>query len=98
MKPTAVLLNVARGELVDEDALVEALQQGTIKGAGVDAFAQEPLPADHPLLQLDNVILTPHSSGYTPGTPRRRMEAAVANVARIAQGLPPGDLVTTLVR
>ena len=98
MKPTAVLLNVARGELVDEAALVEALQQGQIKGAGVDAFAQEPLPADHPLLQLDNVILTPHSSGYTPGTPRRRMEAAAANVARIAQGLPPGDLVTTLVR
>ena len=98
MKPTAVLLNVARGELVDEDALVEALQQGRIKGAGVDAFAQEPLPADHPLLQLDNVILTPHSSGYTPGTPRRRMEAAAANVARIAQGLPPGDLVTELVR
>ena len=98
MKPTAVLLNVARGELVDEAALVEALQQGWIKGAGLDVFEQEPLPSDHPLLQLDNVILTPHSSGYTPDTPRRRMEAAVANVERIAKGLPPGDLVTTLVR
>ena len=98
MKPTAVLLNVARGELVDEAALVEALQQGQIRGAGLDVFEQEPLPADHPLLQLDNVILTPHSSGYTPQTPRRRMEAAAANVERIAKGLPPGDLVTTLVR
>lgn len=98
MKRSAVLLNVARGELVDEEALVEALQQGRIKGAGVDAFAQEPLPADHPLLQLDNVILTPHSSGYTPGTARRRMEAAAANAARVAQGQPPGDLVTELVR
>ena len=98
MKPTAVLLNVARGELIDEAALVEALQQGWIKGAGLDVFEQEPLPADHPLLQLDNVILTPHSSGYTPDTPRRRMEAAVANVERIAKGLRPGDLVTTLVR
>ena len=98
MKPTAVLLNVARGELIDEAALVEALQEGWIKGAGLDVFEQEPLPADHPLLQQEDVILTPHSSGYTPDTPRRRMEAAVANVARIAKGLPPGDLVTTLVR
>jgi len=98
MKPSSVLLNVARGELVDEEALVEALQQGGVRGAGLDVFEQEPLPADHPLLQLDNVILTPHSSGYTPDTPRRRMEAAVANVERIANGLPPGDLVTALVR
>ena len=98
MKPTAVLLNVARGELIDEAALVEALQQGWIKGAGLDVYEQEPLPADHPLLQLEDVILTPHSSGYTPDTPRRRMEAAVANVERIAKGQPPGDLVTTLVR
>ena len=98
MKQSAVLVNVARGELVDEEALVEALQQGQIKGAGIDAFAQEPLPPDHPLQQLDNVVLTPHSSGYTPGTPRRRMQAAAANVDRIAQGLPPGDLVTELVR
>lgn len=98
MKESAVLVNIARGELVDEEALVEALQQGQIKGAGIDAFAQEPLPPDHPLQQLDNVVLTPHSSGYTPGTPRRRMQAAAANVDRIAQGLPPGDLVTEMVR
>ena len=98
MKSNAVLLNIARGGLVDEAALVEALQQGGIKGAGLDVFEEEPLPADHRLLQLDNVILTPHSSGYTPDTPRRRMEAAVENVERIANGLPPGDLVTELVR
>lgn len=98
MKPNAILLNIARGGLVDEEALVEALQQGGIRGAGLDVFEQEPLPAGHPLLQLDNVILTPHSSAFTPGTPRRRMEAAVANVERIANGLPPGDLVTELVR
>ena len=98
MKSTAVLLNIARGGLVDEAALVEALQQGGIRGAGLDVFEQEPLPVDHSLLQLDNVILTPHSSGLTPDTPRRRMEAAVENVERIAKGQPPGDLVTTLVR
>ena len=98
MKSTAVLINIARGELVDEAAMVEALQQGRIKGAGVDAFVEEPLPADHPLHKLDNVILTPHSSGYTPDTPRRRQQAAAANVHRIAQGLPPGDLVEKLLR
>ena len=98
MKPSAVLINIARGELIDEAALVEALQKGQLKGAGLDVFEEEPLPADHPLLQLDNVLLTPHSSGYTPQTPRRRMEAAVANVERIAKGQPPGDLVTELVR
>ena len=98
MKSNVVLINIARGGLVDEEALVEALQQGGIRGAGLDVFEEEPLPADHPLLQLDNVILTPHSSGLTPDTPRRRMEAAVENVERIANGLPPGDLVTTLVR
>ncbi len=98
MKESAVLINIARGELVDEEALVEALQQGQIKGAAIDAFAEEPLPPDHPLQQLDNAILTPHCSAYTPGTPRRRMQAAAANVDRIAQGLPPGDLVKELVR
>ncbi len=98
MKPTAVLLNIARGELIDEDALLEALQQGQIKGAGLDVFAQEPLESDHPLLQLDNVILTPHISGYTPDTSRRRMEAAAENVDRIARGLPPIHLVTSRVR
>ena len=98
MKPTAVLLNVARGELIDEAALLEALQQGQIKGAGLDVFAQEPMEPGHPLMQLNNVILTPHSSGYTPDTPRRRMEAAAENVARIAQGLPPIHLVTSRVR
>lgn len=98
MKSSAVLLNIARGELVDETALVEALQQGQIRGAGLDVFEEEPMAADHPLLQMENVILTPHSSGHTPDTPRRRMEAAVANVERIAKGLPAGDLVTELVR
>lgn len=98
MKPTAVLLNIARGELVDEAALIEALQSGRIKGAGLDVYAQEPLDATHPLLQMDNVIATPHISAYTRGTPRRRMEAAAENVARIAQGLPPIHLVTSLLR
>ena len=89
MKPTAVLINVARGEIADEAALVEALESGGIRGAGLDVFAEEPLPADHPLLQLPNVVATPHTAGQTYGTSRRRGEACAENVERIAQGLDP---------
>lgn len=60
MKPTAYLINTARGPIVDEDALLKALQQKAIAGAGLDTFAQEPLPINHPFRKLDNVVLTPH--------------------------------------
>ena len=65
MKPTAVIVNTARGNIIDEDALYEALKDGQIAGAGVDVFAQEPLPADSPLLTLENAVLTPHVSSQT---------------------------------
>jgi phosphoglycerate dehydrogenase-like enzyme len=93
LKPSAVLINVARGEIVEEAALVEALQGKRLKGAGLDAYAKEPLPAGHPLLGMPNVITTPHIAGVTDGTFRRRAEAAAANVERIAQGLAPTDVV-----
>lgn len=89
MKPTAVLINVARGEIADEDALVEALRSGGIRGAGLDVYAEEPLPADHPFQQLPNVVATPHTAGQTYGTSRRRGEACAENVERVARGLEP---------
>jgi phosphoglycerate dehydrogenase-like enzyme len=89
MKPTAVLINIARGGLVDEEALMNALRTSQIKGAGLDVFAEEPLPPAHPLLEMDNVVATPHIAGVTEETMRRRAEAAARNVDRVAEGLPP---------
>jgi phosphoglycerate dehydrogenase-like enzyme len=60
MKPTAYLVNTARGPIVDEAALLEALRERRIAGAGIDVFATEPLPVDHPFRKLDNLVLTPH--------------------------------------
>jgi phosphoglycerate dehydrogenase-like enzyme len=94
MKPTAVLINAARGEIVDETALIDALQTGRIRGAGLDVFTQEPLDTNHPLLCMENVIATPHLAGATRGTSRRRGQAAAENVFRVAQGLLLLYLVT----
>src|SRR5690606_31336487 len=65
MKPTAVLVNTARGELVDEEALVAALREGKILGAGLDVLNEEPPPSDHPIFELKNVALSPHMAGPT---------------------------------
>jgi D-3-phosphoglycerate dehydrogenase len=95
MKPTAILINVARGEIVDEAALLEALQTGRIRGAGLDAFTQEPLDPNHPFLHMENVVTSPHIAGMTRGTSQRRGKAAAENVHRVAQGLPPLHRVTS---
>lgn len=93
MKPSAILINVARGEIIDEAALIEALQEKRIKGAGIDVYDPEPPSLDNPLLHMPNVLSTPHVAGATDGTFRRRLEAAADNVERILQGLPANDLV-----
>ena len=89
MKPSAYLINVARAALVDEVALHEALTNGRLAGAGLDVFSAEPMDPDDPMLKLSNVVATPHISGVTNGTSRRRAECAKENVDRIASGLEP---------
>jgi phosphoglycerate dehydrogenase-like enzyme len=89
MKPTAYLINVARGALVEERALIEALSERRIAGAGLDVFSQEPPASDHPLLKLPNVVATPHVSGATYGTSWRRADCAARNLDRVANGLNP---------
>lgn len=86
MKPSAFLVNICRGGVIDEDALVEALNERRIAGAGLDVFVYEPIPHDHPLLKCDNVILTPHIGGGTGGAREKQMRDVLANVAAFAQG------------
>ncbi len=89
MKPTACLINVARGALVDESALHQALLDGKLGGAGIDVFTDEPPDPTAPVYQLPNVVTTPHIAGCTYETSRRRAECAAENVDRIAQDLEP---------
>jgi D-3-phosphoglycerate dehydrogenase len=88
MKGTAVLVNTSRGPIVDEAALIAALQGRDIRGAGLDVYDQEPLPADHPLRRLDNVVLTPHLGYVTEGTYRTFYEDTVEAIAAWKAGSP----------
>ncbi|WP_373071364.1 NAD(P)-dependent oxidoreductase [Gemmatimonas sp.] len=93
MKRGAVLINVARGALVDEAAMVRALESGQLGGAGLDVFEVEPMAPDHPLLSMPNVVLTPHWAAATTQTFVRRSEVAGANVNRVLNGERPAFLV-----
>ena len=88
MKPTAYLVNTARGPIVDEVALVKALQARAIAGAGLDVFDQEPLPADHPFKRLDNTLLMPHAGYVTEEQYRVRYRDTVDDVAAYLRGTP----------
>jgi phosphoglycerate dehydrogenase-like enzyme len=88
MRPSAVLVNIARGRLIDETALVQALEQGRIAGAGLDAFEHEPLPSDHPLWRLSNVIITPHSAAFAGDYWPPAVDLFLDNMARFRRGDP----------
>jgi phosphoglycerate dehydrogenase-like enzyme len=97
MKPTAFFINVARGELVDQAMLVELLRQRRIAGAALDVFEHEPLPADDPLIGLDNVILTPHWNASTSDVWRATGQAMAAGMLRASRGELPDHIVNRAV-
>lgn len=94
MADHAFLVNVGRGGLVDQDALVAALAEGRLGGAGLDVTTPEPLPSDDPLWSLPNVIITPHNSGSTDGTARRATDCFITNLEHLVEGRPLINEVT----
>ena len=86
MKPTAYLVNVARGGVVDEPALIAALESGQIAGAALDVFSQEPLPPDSPLWKTKNITIFPHLGGYSHGYEDRAMPTIAGNMDKFLAG------------
>ena len=93
MKPTAVLVNTSRGGLIDEKALTDSLSKRAIAGAALDVFLHEPLPADHPFISLDNVLLSPHLGGGSGGGQKGMVADVVENLERVAARRPARHLV-----
>jgi phosphoglycerate dehydrogenase-like enzyme len=88
MKPGSIFINVSRGDTVDEAALIAALQNGSIAGAGLDVFHEEPLPPDSPLWEMENVLITPHNAGLSPHYADRIIDLFAASLACYREGMP----------
>ncbi|HXR35805.1 MAG TPA: NAD(P)-dependent oxidoreductase [Candidatus Binataceae bacterium] len=88
-----VLINTCRGEVVNEEALIEALKEGRLLGAGLDTLRKEPTDPANPILQLPNVVLTPHSAGPTVDSFRKRFQNAYENIQRVANGERPSWII-----
>jgi phosphoglycerate dehydrogenase-like enzyme len=88
MKPTAYFINIGRGAIVDLADLTAALQAGELAGAGLDVYEVEPLPAEHPLWRLENVILTPHVAGASPRIAERHLAVLLRNIRHFVRGEP----------
>jgi phosphoglycerate dehydrogenase-like enzyme len=93
IKPGAVLIDVSRGGVVRESALIEALRAGRLKGAALDVFEAEPLPAENPLWGMENVIITPHCSSVDEGWALRSIEMLCDNIDRWKRGEPLANVV-----
>lgn len=93
MRPNAYFINIARGAVVDEAALITALREGWIAGAGLDTFSTEPLPSDSPFWSLPNVFVTPHCSGSSPRVNQRTIELFLDNLTRYRNGMPLRNVV-----
>ena len=93
MKPSAVVINTSRGSVVDELALIDALNKGLISAAGLDVFEKEPVDPDNPLLSMDNVVVTPHMAGTTWDTWARRAKFGFENMERVGRGEPAQAVV-----
>jgi D-3-phosphoglycerate dehydrogenase len=93
MRPSAFLINTARGGIVDEEALVKALENGQIAGAGIDVWAVEPPPPDHPLLRFDNVMATCHTAGITVDSRHNMAHWNAEQLVQIFNGIRPPRLI-----
>jgi D-3-phosphoglycerate dehydrogenase len=97
MKPTAYFINTARGPIVDEPALIKALQEKWIAGAGLDVFEKEPIDADNPLLKMDNVVVTPHCASYSDAAFKLLRTSVGQEAARVLSGRWPRNVVNKTV-
>jgi phosphoglycerate dehydrogenase-like enzyme len=98
IKPNAVVINIARGPVIDESSLIDALRTNRIRGAALDVFTTEPLPPDHPFWAMENVLVSPHSADHTSDAHERSMQLFLDNLERYARGETPANAIDRTLR